>query len=476
MNRFDESARRKLEGLEVERPADAWQRFTEQMPHSPEAEEGAFDQFMRKQLSRHQAHFEARGWRDLRHSLDLQSLRLRELTRAKSFEFILLLLLVFPLLHWLPLTPPSAPEPAPLRHDGPIATSPLFQGDPAQPVGTSSFLYDPPLDIPDNAATDHHAARGELSLPSAGSDKGIAPLSSIQSPQLATAHVSASPALFEDNEVRSDLQPAYVSSDRSMAPPNLLTTVVAAPSLAAAKPDLATLAAPAVTKSTKHRISLALQADVHHITTPYDALLGNRGYDQLAMGYGGMISYSREGPTWGLRTQMSYRHLYYLPKPFTEIFEGDLLRGYFSEQIRNIELNLVSLGLYGTRSIGRMGSWHLYGLAGATCHMAVLASYDRRQEFHPGAQTPQPIKAPEPTSSSLTSQKRFPDGLFEHGPFLENAYLSIDAGLGMERHFGGRLSLFIEPVLHYNPFRQSLGPNNDRINTLSIFSGARVLL
>lgn len=225
-----------------------------------------------------------------------------------------------------------------------------------------------------------------------------------------------------------------------------------------------------------HRVSMAVNGDIHFIETPYDHLLGKVGYNQLSGSYGFVLGYSWEGRKWGLRSQMGYRHVYYLPKPYTEVFDGDIERGYFTETLRNIELNLLSIGIMATRQIARQGAWNTYGLAGGTMHVAFLANYDRKQKYLPGSDPLPSGEFPEPVKPSLTSQKRYADGLFEGGNLEENYYLSMDLGIGIERHLGGRISLFAEPVFHYNPFRRSLGPNNDRIHTLSIYSGIRVLL
>lgn len=219
-----------------------------------------------------------------------------------------------------------------------------------------------------------------------------------------------------------------------------------------------------------------MQTDLHAVMTPYDHLLVKRGYDQWSAGFGAAMGYSWEGRRWGLRAQLTYRHLYYLPKPYVEVFDGDMQRGYFTESIRNIELNMASIGLQVSRHVATTGRWRWYALTGGSMHIAVLANYDRKQSHIPGIDPVNPGEWPTPQQSSLTSEKRFADGFFEGGNLEENYYLSLDIGGGVERHLGGRISLFAEPVYHHNPFQKSLGPNRDRISTLSLFTGLRVLL
>lgn len=224
----------------------------------------------------------------------------------------------------------------------------------------------------------------------------------------------------------------------------------------------------------RHRVSMGINGDINYVMTPYDQLLVKKGYDQLVSGYGGAIGYAVEGPKWGFRTSLAYHRKYYLPKPYTEVFDGDIQRGYFSETLRDIELNLLSLSVLGQRSLTRVNRWHAYGLIGGTAHLAFQANYDRKQSYTPGADPNPNGVTPEPTTDSKTSLKRYADGFFEGGTLAENSYLTLDLGVGLERHLSGRTSLFIEPVYQHNPFQKSLGPNKDRINTLSISIGARI--
>lgn len=118
----------------------------------------------------------------------------------------------------------------------------------------------------------------------------------------------------------------------------------------------------------------------------------------------------------------------------------------------------------------------MYALAGGPCHFAFQANYDRKQQFLPGVDPLMPGEIPQPTHPSKISQKRFADGLFEGGTLEENYYLSLDVGLGLEKHLNGRISIFLEQTYQHNPFKKSLGPNQDRINSLSLLAGTRILL
>lgn len=225
-----------------------------------------------------------------------------------------------------------------------------------------------------------------------------------------------------------------------------------------------------------HRLHLGFTGDLHLVMTPYDKLLTTIGYEQYAGGYGIQIGYSREFKQWGVRALWSYKKINYQPKPYTEVFDGDVQRGYFTDQIAEVEMNNMVVSGHVTYRLGRNKQWYFYALAGGSGHLAFQANYDRRQRYLPGNDPLAPGEIPTPSQPSKTGQKKFADGFFEGGGLNENLYFTVDIGAGVERRFQGRLSIFLEEVYHHNAFKRSLGPNNDRINTFGTSLGIRMLL
>lgn len=483
MRDFDARIRERLSGHAAQRPADAWDRFVRQVPPQGISDDPAFDAFLRQRLEHHQVHHtlaarQAR-WATLRRGLDLVRDRSRELWLSRALEALVLLLVCF---YWgLPLPDTSAPKERPTpscepmaRRSSPameplvaIAPTPAQQGSPAgRPVSgqggnLAPIVPTPPVFVAGGVLAE--TSRFDSSAAWSGSPDAYSETGSLD------AQPDAHPSLVLEEE------PTTWREEASMMPllPDIAHLQVASDPRSALPRD-GRLVFPR--KRFKHRVSMAMQADLHAVMTPYDHILVKRGYDQWSTGFGVAMGYGWEGRRWALRAQLSYRHLYYLPKPYTEVFDGDLQRGYFTESIRNIELNMVSGGLQVSRHLFTRGRWRGYALAGGTMHLAVLANYDRKQRHIPGTDPLNPGELPVPQQTSRTSQKRFADGFFEGGSLEENYYLSLDFGAGMERHLNGRVSLFVEPVYHHNPFQKSLGPNRDRISTLSVFGGIRVLL
>lgn len=465
MNPFERHIREKLDGHRPELPADAWQRFTHRLD---EAER--FDQAVRDKLARLDSRYQPAHWRMLRNQLDRRARMLRDLHLTRGLELALFFLLMYSLGN-LPHTVIPSPwdEQAHIEtprssdltvsatpiHTKPTEITPAGLGT-ASPVEASATAFRG-ADRPNDEAP--HNTLSSIDLPIAYSKEGLAP------PMEDGSAISPIPFDTEAPVEQAVLTPTAVQPLQSPA----------VSILPAGKPSVQIPLVQAHRRF-RHRVSLSLGRDLHHILTPYDHLLSNRGYDQWAGGNSGSFGYTWEGRKWGIRTHLAYHDLGYLPKPFTEVFDGDMQRGYFTESIKTIELNLLSVDLQVSRSIARLGSWNLYAVAGIAGHMAILANYDRRQEFLPGTDPLPAGETPQPTRPSKISQKRFADGIIEGGGFAENSFLTLDGGFGFERHLNGRISLFQENTLRLNPFRRSLGPNNDRINSLGLTAGVRVLL
>lgn len=467
MNDFDRWIKGELENHEATRPESAWDQFASRLDAS-EAQETAsnrFDAAMKQKLDHFEAGYQEQHWQLFRRRLEEQARQRAQMLQLKVLEGALLLLIMLTLWNFrstdtiLPTSPrpiaqisPTLRENASGLHDLPARTV-RETNLPGEETSTSVSVTQPPF-RPDRSET--------ILLP-------------LTRPAIAVSladQPSAHPRFAE-----MTIQTPTLSEGSSRPSMDILEPITThePPLLETLPPVLANIPPLAGASSRRHKVSMAIRGDLNYVMTPYDQLLVKKGYDQVVSGYGGMIGYLQEGPTWSWRTDLAYSRTYYLPKPYTEVFDGDIQRGYFAETIRDIELNMVSLSFQVQRTLKRKNRWHTYALLGGTGHLAFQANYDRKQSYIPGAD-PNTGGPPEPLTQSKTSQKRYADGFFEGGSLAENSYMTIDLGIGLENQLNERVSVFMEPVYQHNPFKKSLGPNNDRINTLGIALGTRISL
>ena len=162
-----------------------------------------------------------------------------------------------------------------------------------------------------------------------------------------------------------------------------------------------------------------------------------------------------------------YAHKEYNAPRITFI-QGSLRDGYTTEQLKKIQLNLLQIPVFTRYNVVNTDKWKFYASIGATAQLTMAANY---YIVHPGFF---------PSSVGLTGKnssvyQNLEEGLMQGGTLLDNVYLSLDYGIGVEKVVSSRASLFIQSG--YQQFvghvSKGIGPYNDRISTFSLQSGVR---
>lgn len=157
--------------------------------------------------------------------------------------------------------------------------------------------------------------------------------------------------------------------------------------------------------------------------------------------------------------------------PRVTFIQGSLRDGYTTEQLKKIQLNLIQIPVFTRFNIIHKDKWRLYASLGATAQVTLAANYFI---VHPGFF---------PSSVSLTGKsnsiyQNLEEGLMQGGTLLDNVYLSVDAGIGVEKMISPKSSMFLQSG--YQQFighiSKGIGPYNDRISTLSLQTGVRINL
>ena len=230
------------------------------------------------------------------------------------------------------------------------------------------------------------------------------------------------------------------------------------------------------------RIGMYGSGEFNHIIVPTNQEKAKTDSDELArfsVGYGSGLSIGLDMGRWEVETGAMYAARKY---PVGLIFLGGRFdEGYYANRLSAGELNIVSLPLHFRYNFIYKDKWRVYALAGGSLHLALQADYSAAEapDFvgppNPAAPPPQ---SPQEGETSITDLKQESVGLFEGGAFNDNAYITGNIGVGVERYISERWSLYAQPTyqhsLHY--FREGLGPNKDRINALSFILGAKIRL
>jgi hypothetical protein len=220
----------------------------------------------------------------------------------------------------------------------------------------------------------------------------------------------------------------------------------------------------------------------HMVITPGLEKAREEEENRFAIGYGGGFSVGIDMGRWELETGAGYAARRY-PVGFIYV-EGSLEDGLFASELRAGELNIINIPMHFRYNFIYKNNWRAYALTGGALQLAVQAGYNAVEApehtyIPPGIAMQVPGPSPAPGGdNSLTRIKKESVGLLEGGAFNDNAYITGNLGIGVERYINDAWSLYVQPTyqhsLHY--FREGLGPNKDEINSLSFLIGTKVRL
>jgi len=224
------------------------------------------------------------------------------------------------------------------------------------------------------------------------------------------------------------------------------------------------------------KAAMFLVGDYNYIMTPYDRDFDLRAYNHASKGYGVGFTLGFALGNWEVETGGVYASKNYSPKSVPELL-GDFQNGYIENRLKEIQLDIIQVPLNIRYSFDKLSKWNIYAMAGTSLNVASSANYYFETTY---------ASRPEPGGSAQTiieeestyNNKIFSNGWFEGGSFLENRYFTANLGLGAERQLNHRWSVFMQNSYQHTLPTGSLGlgPNRDRLNTLSIFAGARATL
>lgn len=205
-------------------------------------------------------------------------------------------------------------------------------------------------------------------------------------------------------------------------------------------------------------------------------------YVRLAMGYSGGATLSIGRGRSSFSTGLVYTAKQYQARPVFYI-TGSLSNGFYGEGITNIEHNILTIPLQFRYDILRQQNWIAYTVFGGNMHLVMESNYTvagenafRNSDFNP------PSSAFD--HSGLAKRSVFDlgysgKGWLQGGGFTNNTFFSAGLSLGLERSFQSGFTFFVQPTYYHSIWhlsREGLGPDQERIHTLSVYTGVRIRL
>lgn len=497
-NDFDKFIKSSLERIETPYDAKSWQQLEEGL----DKEEGyaahdPVDDIARKHLRKIDTEYRPEYWEQMSKRLDEEYSLLRKIYKYKVIEAGLVLLILFTLINFLPTYPRL------FHFDLRPAAPAQQQGTPALPQenrehAATEPTLPAPLNAPgvqrsnNDAVVASQSGANAISTPATATNRPNAGITgtaiagkSSEEAVLETANVSEeivalTAANAEGTNATEDLTAAKAAGTegisefpaakaagtagtyREVLPVDLLElkdphiaythTDVFAPALAIADPTVS---------RRFFRIGVTTALDIDHVTLPYSVPYENEPpYQQWSNGYSNGITAGLAANTWELEAAVLYSNKRYSSNKVIQA--GNFYTGYYLDSLRNVELSLVKIPVSAHHNIFKKGRVKLYALVGAALNIAVTGNYDR--DIVPWGNI-----APGGPTALKTSIDR--DGILEGGKFSENFYVSADAGIGMEYAVSPGLSLYAQGT--YQQHLGDLGPNRDKINSLTLYVGAK---
>ncbi len=166
-----------------------------------------------------------------------------------------------------------------------------------------------------------------------------------------------------------------------------------------------------------------------------------------------------------------YQKWGYVAPQFTEIYRGDGTQDLQFIQLNRIQFNLINFGLFARKYISSSSDWEFFIHFGGGFRLALKSNYRVQSgdlssiDANRGDLTDEELenlpKAP------LLFNKNFQEGLFQGGSINENSFMTIDIGGGIVHHLSDNWHLQLSPIFNLSPFSDGLGPNRDRVQSLT---------
>ena len=211
-------------------------------------------------------------------------------------------------------------------------------------------------------------------------------------------------------------------------------------------------------------------ADADYITTPYDDQYHQNEFGQISVGYSGGFTLGIKYHKWELETGAIYAAKYYESRNILEVNGSFQEGGYVQQGLSGVQLDIVKVPLHLRYNFMSHSKWNIYAHSGASFNMAVETLFEYTSE-KVGTSNDNDIVG----RSANPHQTPDYDGVFEGGNLIDNTFITANLGLGIERHFNSRMSIFLGSTYQHQ-VTKGLGPQSDKINSLSIMTGARVTL
>ncbi|MBK9150004.1 MAG: hypothetical protein IPM26_03070 [Saprospiraceae bacterium] len=220
-------------------------------------------------------------------------------------------------------------------------------------------------------------------------------------------------------------------------------------------------------------VSAFYSSDVNLINTPFDKVYSVASYSKEAFNQsaGVLLSFRKGDLT--LETGVRYTDLQYFPKIIKEEHNqvADL---YFETSLDKIAFKIINVPFHLKYHFLNSPGWSSYLVCGAGFNLIAESDFDITTNIRQGRRG---LRSND-QDLRLIDEKRFNLGIFEGGGIKENYFITGVFGVGLERQVFGPVKIFTQALYNRHLFSDDIGvgPNKDKIHTMSFQGGVKVTL
>jgi hypothetical protein len=484
---FDHIIRGKMKGLEPSLTPESWD-FLEQKMDAAEAASGEFiaendaiDQLSYDKLHNLNQPFNKTHWELMAGKLEREFYFIQELFRMKTMEAALMLLLLLTIGRFIPGSSNQHLPQKATQQNGPVAELQEDNSQTQEKISVAEWTENTDLTGSENGnaavnafsndIVDLNASNEKRALSSVPGELTKQAIQTLTTPAFAFYGVESMKfnniELFNNSknffeEALFPAAPGIASNALALLTPK--DHLLGYDKLKAPLPNIII------------RVGMYGSPNIDHIINPAGQI-GDQEIPSLnryELGYTGGVSLGIGIDRFEVETGLAYTSKRY--EPFeVQFVAGNLSKGFSNEAFKFFEYNTLSVPLNIKYDFFVKNNWHLYAYSGGTIHMTAQAFH------HIGTVTPSDENRDIPGSGERSDfikelEKRLTNGIFQGGGFRENTYLSVNAGLGVEKYIGERWSVFTQSNYQHTMGYQKggLGPFKDVIHTFSISTGLKV--
>ena len=495
-NNFDKLIREKLQNLEANYKPEDWELMEQKlkiadMEANPEFEDVLLDGIAYGSLENYKAEFDPAHWELMEQKLDDTYYPIRrKLYRYKVAEVGLMLLAIFTVLQFLPFKKnKTAKDLAGIETqiENLILIAPITEevstNDNSNQQETKEFTK-PLADVPESSTIDGNIPSNPNGISTENTNMPENAIGLIVSDDMKEEGFDIDIPIIETNQfVKKNLDLSianrFAFNDKNSIPhisilqpihsyePDQLQVVNTSSSLydcETCKP---------INSSILVSVGMLGGADADYVTTPYDGQYHQKEFEQISMGYSGGVTLGVKYHKWELETGAIYSAKYYGSRNIFEVNGSFNDGGYVQEGLEGVQLDIVKVPLHLRYNFMSQSKWNVYAHSGASFNMAVETLYEYTSQ-KVGTSNDIPQSRSGVNVDPHAADPNY-DGVFEGGDLIDNTFITANLGLGIERRFSSRMSIFLGSTYQHQ-ITKGLGPQSDKINSLSIMTGARVTL